>query len=107
MPEPERLQEFWTDYMNFWSQMNVGAEVFGAIRCPVLLIAGDEDDHAPLVTMVEAEQYIPKASLCIVPKAWHTAFLDNFDVTWTAIEQFLQTDKAKLIGSRKVEYNRK
>ncbi len=59
------------------------------------------------VAMVEAEQYIPKSSLCIVPKAWHTAFLDNFDVTWKAIEQFLQTDKTQLLGSKKVEYNRK
>lgn len=107
MPEPERYQEFCTNYMKFWSKMEVGEDFLRTIECPVLLIAGDEDDHAPLVTMVEAEQYIPKASLCIVPKAWHTAFLDNFDVTWTAIEQFLQADKAKLIGSRKVEYNRK
>lgn len=107
MPEPERYQEFCTNYMNFWSKMEVGEDFLRTIECPVLLIAGDEDDHAPLVTMVEAEQYIPKSSLCIVPKAWYTAFLDNFDVTWKAVEQFLQTDKAKLIGSRKVEYNRK
>ena len=77
------------------------------IQCPVLLIAGDEDDHAPLVTMVEAEQYIPKARLCIVPKAWHSAFIDNFAVTWAAIDQFLQTDKANLSGSKKVAYNLK
>ena len=107
MPEPERYQEFCTNYMNFWSKMEVGEDFLRTIECPVLLIAGDEDDHAPLVTMVEAEQYIPKSSLCIVPKAWHTAFLDNFAVTWTAIERFLQTDKAQLTGSRKVEYNRK
>lgn len=77
------------------------------VKCPTLLIAGDEDDHAPLVTMMEAEQYIPNARLCIVTKAWHTAFLDNFEVTWTAIEQFLQTDKTQLDGSKKVDYNRK
>ena len=107
MPEPERYQEFCTKYMNFWSKMEVGEDFLRTIRCPVLLISGDEDDHAPLVTMVEAEQYIPKASLCVVPKAWHTAFLDNFDVTWTAIEQFLQTDMLYLNGSKKVDFNRK
>lgn len=107
MPEPERWQEFCDAYMAFGSKMKVNEDFLQTIKCPVLLIAGDEDDHAPLVTMVEAEQYIPKASLCIVPKAWHTAFLDNFPVTWTAINQFLQTDQSELTGSRKVSYNRK
>jgi len=55
--------------------------------------------------MVEAEQYIPKASLCIVPKAWHLAFIDNFPVTWTAMQQFLKADSSKLTGSKKVAYN--
>ena len=105
MPEPERLQEFWTDYTDFWSKTEVGAEVLGAIQCPVLLIAGDEDDHAPIATMMEAEQMIPNARLCIVPKAWHTAFLDNFAVTWAAVESFLRQDAKDLKPSRKVEYN--
>ena len=107
MPEPERFQEFCTKYMDFWSKMEVGENFLRSIRCPVLLLAGDEDDHAPLVTMVEAEQYIPEARLCIVPKAWHTAFLDNFAVTWTAIDQFLNTDTKNLKGSKKVDFNRK
>ena len=105
MPEPERFQEFCTNYMKFWSQMEVGEDFLKTIQCPVLLIAGDEDDHAPMVTMVEAEQYIPKASLCIVPKAWHSAFIDNFPVTWTAMQQFLKADSSKLTGSKKVAYN--
>ncbi|MCR5446445.1 MAG: alpha/beta hydrolase [Schwartzia sp.] len=106
MPEPERFQEFCTNYMKFWSNMEVGEDFLKTIRCPVLLISGDEDDHAPMVTMVEAEQYIPNASLCIVPKARHTAFIDNFPVTWKAVEIFLQTDRSKLTGSRKVAYNK-
>ena len=104
-PEPERFQEFCTNYMKFWSQMEVGEDFLKTIQCPVLLIAGNEDVHAPMVTMVEAEQYIPKASLCIVPKAWHSAFIDNFPVTWTAMQQFLKADSSKLIGSKKVAYN--
>ena len=106
MPEPERYQEFCDNYMAFWSKMEVGEDFLKTIRCPVLLIAGDEDDHAPMVTMVEAAQYIPNASLCIVPKAWHPAFIDNFPVTWNAMEPFLHTDRSKLTGSRKVAYNR-
>ena len=105
MPEPERLQEFWTAYMEFWHKMEVGQDLFGAIQCPVMLISGDEDDHAPIASMMEAHQMIPNSRLCIVPKAWHTAFLDNFDVTWAAMHPFLQADRGALTPSRKVDYN--
>lgn len=105
MPESERLQEFWTAYMEFWHNMEAGKELFGSIQCPVLLIAGDEDDHAPIATMMEAHQMIPNARLCIVPQAWHTAFLDNFDVTWAAMKPFIHADIATLNPSRKVDYN--
>jgi hypothetical protein len=71
----------------------------------LLTIAGDEDDHAPLVTMVAAHQMIPDSRLCIVPKAWHTAFLDNFPVTWAAMDGFIHADRNSFQRSRKVEYN--
>ena len=105
MPEPERLQEFYTKYMDFWNKMSVGEETFGAIKCPTLLIVGDEDDHAPVVTVVEAHQLIPNSRLCVVPKAWHSAWLDNFDVTWTAIKQFMNAPYETLQPSKKVELN--
>lgn len=105
MPEPERLQEFYTALMTFWSKMNVGAETFSAIECPVLLIVGDEDDHAPVSTVLAAHQLIPNSRLCVVPKAWHTAFLDNFDVTWAAISQFVDADLKTLTPSKKLQQN--
>ncbi len=105
MPEPERLQEFLTAYMSFWSKMRVDREVLGAIQCPVLLVSGDEDDHAPVVTVVRAHQQIPNSRLCIVPKAWHTAFLDNWPVTWTAIAPFVHAGPKELVPSRKLGAN--
>lgn len=105
MPEPERYQEFCTKYMKFWSEMEVGKDLFGRIHCPVLLIAGDEDDHAPVSTVLEAHQLLPNSRLCIVPKAWHTVFIDNFPVTWTAINQFIQADSKSLVTSKKLAYN--
>ncbi|MBR1647708.1 MAG: alpha/beta hydrolase [Selenomonadaceae bacterium] len=106
-PEPERWQEFCNAYMNFWSKMNVGAETFGKIKCPVLLIVGDEDDHAPVATVLAAHQLIDNSRLCVVPKAWHTAFLDNFDVTAAAIRQFVNAPIETLTPAKKVEYNSK
>lgn len=102
MPEPERIQEFFSAVMRFWSGMSVGAETFGAIRCPVLFVSGDEDDHAPVDTVVEAFRLTPNSRLCIVPKAWHTCFLDDFDATWAAIGPFLRAPLESLKPSRKV-----
>ncbi|MCR5176153.1 MAG: alpha/beta hydrolase [Anaerovibrio sp.] len=103
MPEPERYQEFCTNYMSFWSRMRVDSEFFNTITCPVLLIVGDEDDHAPVITVLAAHQAIPDSRLCVVPKAWHSAFIDNFRVTWAAIEEFMETKN--VTGSKKVHYN--
>ena len=104
-PEVERWQEFLSDYMKFWSEQSVGAETFGKINCPVLLIVGDEDDHAPVVTVLAAHQLITNSRLCVVPKAWHAAFLDNYDVTATAIRQFVNAPLQTLTPSKKVAYN--
>lgn len=89
LPEPERLQEFLNDYMKFWSNEEIGADLLTKIQCPVLLLGGDHDDHAPPATILEAEKLIPDAEVGIIPHAGHTAFLDNFPVTWNMIDDFL------------------
>ena len=101
-PHPERLQEFFTKYMQFWHNLEIGIELFGAIKCPVLLIVGDEDDHATIDSVIKAFEMIPNSRICIVPKAWHTVFLDNPEITWTATHQFLKTDLKNLTPSKKV-----
>ena len=102
-PEPDRLQEFLTGYMAFWHGASVGEETFGAMRCPVLFVAGDEDDHAPLETVIAAYRLAPCSRLCIVPKAWHSCFLDDYGTTWAAVGPFLLApDAATLLPSRKV-----
>ena len=104
-PESERWQEFLSDYMKFWNRQSIGAETFGKIKCPVLLIVGDEDDHAPVATVLAAHQLIENSRLCVVPKAWHTAFLDNYNVTAAAIRQFVNAPLKTLTPSKKVKYN--
>ena len=106
-PEPNRTQEFYDSYMKFWNGMSVGKEVFSKIKCPVLLMVGDEDDHAPVVTVLEAHQLIPNSRLCVIPKAWHSAFNDNYDVVRPAILQFVTASIEDLKSSTKVEYNSK
>lgn len=103
MPEPERLQEFLNAYMTFWNGMEIGKELFSSIQCPVLLVTGDEDDHAPIASVLEAHQFLPNSRFCVVPKAWHTAFLDNYPVTWAAIDQFIHADLCSLSSSKKLQ----
>ncbi len=105
MPEPERWQEFCDTYMNFWSKMAVGEETFSKIKCPVLLVVGDEDDHAPVVTVLAAHQMIQNSRLCVVPKAWHSAFLNNHEVTAAAIFPFVNAKLETLTPAKKVDYN--
>lgn len=47
MPEPDRLQEFLNTYMAFWHRTGIGKDLLASIQCPVLLIGGDRDTHAP------------------------------------------------------------
>ncbi|MBD5608470.1 MAG: alpha/beta hydrolase [Desulfovibrio sp.] len=88
MTEPERLREFLNDYMSFWNKAEIGKDLLTRIKCPVLLIGGDRDSHAPPETVIEAGKMLGNSRICIVPDAGHAAFLDNFPVTWAAINQF-------------------
>lgn len=88
-PEPERLGEFLNDYMRLWHGTQVGKELFGAVRCPVLFVVGDGDTHAPVHTVLAAKDMTAHARLCVVPHAGHAAFLDDYPVAWLAISQFL------------------
>lgn len=106
-PEPERWQEFLNNYMKFWHETTVGEETFSKIKCPVLLVVGDEDDHAPVITVLRAHQIIENSRLCVVPKAWHAAFLDNYEVTSAAIFPFINSSLKDLTPSKKVSYNSK
>lgn len=106
-PEPERWEEFMRDYMKFWNRQSFGTETFRKIKCPVLLMVGDEDDHAPVITVLAAHQMIENSRLCVVPKAWHSEFLDNYDVTATVLNQFIESPLKNLVPSKKVDCNSK
>ncbi len=102
MPEPQRWQEFLSDYMSYWNRLSLSDAFFTKIQCPTLMMVGDEDDHAPVQTVVEAYLLMPSARLSVIPKAWHSCFLDNFPATWSAMRSFLSEDANALEGSRKV-----
>lgn len=88
-PEPERLQEYWNDFYNFYNRLVVSKKVFNSVRCPTLLIVGELDQNAPLATVLAAYHMIPHAQLADIANAPHTAFIANFDAVWANIVPFL------------------
>ncbi|RZJ91476.1 MAG: alpha/beta hydrolase, partial [Chryseobacterium sp.] len=91
MPDPSKVDKWFTSLNNYYNSFGVGKEVFGKIKCPVLLLAGEIDQNAPLQTVIDAYKMIPKAQLGIIPNAPHPAFLVNFNAVWAAIVPFIET----------------
>jgi len=105
MPEPERWQEFCNKFAKFWYDIEISENIFTKIKCPVLLVVGDEDDHAPVVTVLAAHQMIPNSRLAVIPKAWHSAYFDNYEATAAVVYPFINANLKDLQPSKKVDYN--
>lgn len=90
MPQPQRYDE-WLETLNqYYNKVNIGKETFSRIQCPVLLMAGELDQNAPLKTLIAAYEMIPDAQLSIIPNAPHPVFLVNFPAVWASIIPFLK-----------------
>lgn len=92
MPEPERLQEYWNDFYSFYNNLVVSKELFGSIKCPVLVMSGELDPNAPLATVISAYQMIPDCQLAIIANAPHAAFITNFPAVWANIVPFIKSE---------------
>lgn len=89
MPEPQKIDQWFASLNKYYNALNVGSEVFSAVKSPVLLLAGELDQNAPLATVIEAYHLLPKAKLGIIPNAPHPAFQVNFDAVWADIVPFI------------------
>ncbi|MCC9138491.1 alpha/beta fold hydrolase [Pontibacter silvestris] len=90
MPEPQRFDEWLVTLNKYYNSVNIGKKTFGAIQCPVLVMAGELDQNAPLKTVIAAYEMIPKAQLSIIPNAPHPAFVVNFPAVWASMAPFLK-----------------
>jgi pimeloyl-ACP methyl ester carboxylesterase len=91
MPEPQRYDEWLETVNKYYNQLNVSKETLSRIQCPVLVMAGELDQNAPLKTVIAAYEMIRHAQLSIIPNAPHPVFLVNFPAVWTSILPFLRT----------------
>ena len=90
MPEPDRLQDMFAQVNNCYSNLTVGKALLGAIKCPVLVMAGDRDSGNTVEHVVNAARMIPNHQIGIVPNTGHGFFLENFEAAWESIKPFLK-----------------
>jgi pimeloyl-ACP methyl ester carboxylesterase len=63
----------------------------GAVRCPVLLLAGEDDPICPLPVVEELASRLPAETTRLVrlPGARHTIFRDRPDLAFPAVRNFV------------------
>jgi len=63
----------------------------GAVRCPVLVLAGEDDPVCPLPVVEELASQLPADTtrLVRIPGARHTIFRDRPDLAFPAVRSFV------------------
>lgn len=89
MPEPNRVEDLFTQVANCYNNVTVSKDLLSTIKCPVLVMAGDRDDGNPVERVVSAARYIPKHQISIIPNTGHGCFIENFEAVWASIVPFL------------------
>lgn len=89
MPQPERLKEMGDRMAKFYNSISFSKELLGKIQCPVLLMAGEKDQNAPLSSIITAYLMIPNSQLSIIPNTGHVTFIENFPAVWQGMLPFL------------------
>ncbi len=90
MPEPNRVEDLFTQVANCYNNVTVSKDLLSTIKCPVLVMAGDNDGGNPVERVVSAARFIPKHQIGIIPNTGHGCHNDNFAATWASIEPFLR-----------------
>jgi pimeloyl-ACP methyl ester carboxylesterase len=90
MPDPNRLDDLFAQVQNCYSKVIVGKQLLGAIKCSVLVMAGDRDTGNSVEHVVNAARMIPHHQISIIPNTTHTVFLENFGAVWASIVPFLK-----------------
>jgi proline iminopeptidase len=65
--------------------------LLGAVRCPVLVLAGEDDPVCPLPVVEELASQLPAETTRLVklPGARHTIFRDRPDLAFPAVRDFV------------------
>jgi pimeloyl-ACP methyl ester carboxylesterase len=90
MPDPKRLEDMFAGVCACYNKLTVGKDLLSAIKCPVMVMAGDHDGGNTVEHVTNAARMIPKHQICIIPNTGHGCFLLNFEAAWASIFPFLK-----------------
>ncbi len=90
MPEPQRLQEMFTNLGNMYNKLTLDSSFFETIKCSTLVMAGDKDGGNPPQRVVHTAQMIPLCQIAVIPNTTHAVFLENFNAVWACVAPFLK-----------------
>ena len=92
MPEPDRWNESLRMLSDMYNNSILSKETLSKVRCPVLLIAGEQDEYFGEQSLRKAHEYLPDAQLTIIQDCGHVVFFCNFPEVWESISEFLKID---------------
>ena len=90
MPEPDRWDECLQYLNHLYNEDEISEETLAKIKCPVLLMNGENDEYASIDEFVQAHKYIPKSNLSIIPGCGHVIFFCNFEAVWASMVNFIK-----------------
>jgi pimeloyl-ACP methyl ester carboxylesterase len=90
MPEPNKLEDMFAGVCACYNKLTVGKDLLSAIKCPVMVMAGDNDGGNTVEHVTNAARMISKHHIAIIPNTGHGCFLENFDAAWSSIAPFLK-----------------
>jgi pimeloyl-ACP methyl ester carboxylesterase len=90
MPEPDRLDAMFKGVCDCYNKLTVSKELLSKIKCPVLVMAGDQDGGNPVERVVSAARFINNSQISIIPNTGHGCHNENFAAAWASILPFLK-----------------
>lgn len=89
MPEPNRWDESLKMLNDLYNNSIVSEETFKKIKCPVLIMSGDNDEYMSPESVLAAHSALADSRMSIIPECGHVIFYCNFPAVWESMKGFL------------------
>ncbi|GAB4035798.1 alpha/beta fold hydrolase [Spirosoma jeollabukense] len=91
MPEPARWPELLDKLDQMWNQPTfISDKELHQIKCPVLVMAGDQDPYFKTEKITETFRLLQHGQLSLIPNCGHVVLYCNFPAAWEAILPFVK-----------------
>lgn len=86
----ERLPGYVLQYEKFFQEYD-GRKFLSRIKCPTLIIVGEEDKIAPLSEAKEIGNLIPNSKLVVIKNAGHLVLYEKYELLNSTIHNFIKS----------------